>query len=472
MSKLNLNTISQPKEMEPNAELNIDEAVKRGKAEVEQDLNYGNVRKFPIEVFPDFYQKLVLESNRVKKFPIDYFASSLLFVHGAVLGNAYKLLIQDNYYEKGLLWLCLMGRPNTMKSPPLEWVMQPLWEKHGEEQEKYENLLLMGATNAKMKEFIMKDYTPEALQMAHSNNKKGVIIHSDEMTKWINNFGRYSQSGESDNWLETWNYKPYSVSRISKKLFVPNTFLPVVGTSQYQKFKNVAHKFNLFSDGFTERMLFVAPNGLIKETRSSEQMDPQLYTQYKSNLEKLNDFAFKFEHSNIIGLMDEPTHKIILNWINKNNKLCNEANEKMSSMLGKFDMHIYRLCICVQAMQYAAGIICNDKLRFITISSAEAAVKLADYFRDCNIKMLNYFNNLQQTLLELPKDVLIWYSALPQEEVSSAQAIDVAKRIKEENQLSGLSERQVYRYLSEEHKPRLFRFVRKEGRTMYYRKTF
>ncbi|MEN9610971.1 MAG: hypothetical protein RLZZ628_1785 [Bacteroidota bacterium] len=471
MSKLSLNNISKPQEAEAVQTMDLDKEISRGKKEVEEDLNYGNVRKFPIEVFPKFFKDMVLESHRVKKFPIDYFASSLLFVCGATLGNSYKLRIQDNYYEKGLLWLCLMGRPNTMKSPPLEWVMQHLWDKHEAEQEKYDNLLAMGATNIKMKEILMKDYTPEALVMAHSNNKKGVIIHSDEITKWIGNFHRYSTGGnESDNWLETWNYKPYSISRIGKKLFIPNTFLPVIGTSQYQKFKKTVMSNGLFTDGFLERFLFVAPNGLIKEMRTAEQMNPELYNQYKEQLERLDDFAAKYD--NKVACLNETNHKIILDWINENNQLCNQANEKMSSMLGKFDMHIYRLAVCIQGMEYAAGLISESDMSNITKSAAEAAVKLADYFRECNMKLMNYFTNSQQVLFELPKDVQIWYSALPREEFPRSLAIEMAARFTTKNKLSGLSERQVYRYMSEEHKPKLFRFVKKEGMISYYRKTF
>jgi hypothetical protein len=75
----------------------------------------------------------------------------------------------------------------------------------------------------------------------------------------------------------------------------------------------------------------------------------------------------------------------------------------------------------------------------------------------------------QNPLDELPKDVLTWYTALPNE-VSSMQAIVLAHQLTKKDQLSGLSERQVYRYLSSKHKPMLFKRTQREGVTRFYQK--
>lgn len=450
----------------------IEASIKDGEKAAEMELNFGDVQPFPLEVFPKFYQNLVKEANRVKKFPIDYFAASLMFATGAAMGNEFKLRVQDSYFEKAAIWLMLVGRPNTMKSPPLDWIMQPFWDRHEFLFDDYQMKQDIGATNFQLVETILKDYTPEALVKSHRINRKGIVIHNDEICNWIDNFKRYSSGGsEPGRWLESWNFKQYGYSRSERKIFVKDTFLPVIGTTQFAAIKRRLSENGLFENGFWERFLFVAPNGLKKESRSKENLPPQYYQQYVKNLEKLWGMAINEKISNpnlfcnfdtnIITLSPE-AEDIILNWCEGNNERCNKADERLSSLYGKFDMHIYRLAMMLQGMMFVCDDAAAAELTEITPEAAHGAVKLANYFLENTNKMYNYFNSNSQ-ILKLNKDVLIWYNSLNRDEVSTAQAIETARTMTRKG-AKNLSDAQVYRYLSEKHIPQLFKPI---GKAIY-----
>lgn len=459
-------TIENPSNNSTFSQTDIEKNIKDGEKAAEMELNFGDVQPFPLDVFPPQYQTLVKEANRIKKFPIDYFAASLMFAHGAAMGNEYKLRVQDSYFEKAAIWLMLVGRPNTMKSPPLDWIMQPFWNRHEEIFDEYQKYQDMGVTSQTLTETILKDYTPEALVKSHRGNRKGIVIHNDEICNWIDNFKRYSSGGsEPGRWLESWNFKQYGYSRSERKIFVKDTFLPVVGTTQFAAIKRRLSENGLFENGFWERFLFVCPNGLTKESRSKENLPPQYYDDYVTNLHKLwgtdngkykKDFdPFNDFETKILEMTPE-AEDIILNWCEINNKRCNTSDERLSSLYGKFDMHIYRLAMMLQSMIYVCDDVAAAEFKEITAEAANGAVKLVEYFLDSTQKMYNYFNSNSQ-ILKLNKDVLIWYNSLPREEVTTAQAIETARTMTRVNKSKNLSDAQVYRYLSEKHIPQLFK---------------
>ena len=75
---------------------------------------------FPLDVFPVQIRTIILKMHEYLNFPIDYTACSMLCAIATGIGNTHILRFKKGWYVKCIMYMALVGRPGSNKSPPLK----------------------------------------------------------------------------------------------------------------------------------------------------------------------------------------------------------------------------------------------------------------------------------------------------------------------------------------------------------------
>ncbi len=366
------------------------------------------ILKFPIEVFPKDLQEIISSANNSLRFPIDYFASSILFTASVSIGNRLKIKVKNGWIESALIYMAIVGRAGINKSHPLSFALKPLfdidknfYENYSIDFDKYETIRDLSKKELekeglekmdmpKLKQIIVSDITPESLNEVHDNNKRGLGLYKDELTGWINEFNRYHKGGDQQFWLSNWSGKTVKVNRKNAKpIFIPNPFISVCGTIQTSILDELS-KNNMTKNGFIDRILFVIPDNLKKEYFTNNEMPENYISKYQNIINKVysikNEQSFENENeTELINYSDEA--KISFEkWFNSNADLINDKNisENIKSIYSKLDIYIYRFALILQIMKWA----CNEEdYKIISLDTFEKAIKLTEYFRQTALKV-------------------------------------------------------------------------------------
>lgn len=430
-------------------DFDYEKAIIEGTKLADEQLSFGNVRKFPLEVYPKFMQDFVKECNGTLLHPVDFISSAILWTVAASIGNQLKVQVKTTRENKSTIFLCFVGRPNSMKSEPMQLASLPLQQKNSLALKEYrDDVDRRGEEKADpLKRYLVKDYTPETYMTYLADNPHGCSVLVDEFAGHVGNYGRYSGSSEVSNWLSIWSGLPMQVDRKGRKEEINNTFACILGSTQYDILKGIwKTKKELTQNGYFDRVLFVAPNGLKKQPDNDKDLDPLIYEMYKHHINKILDINKDkdiekegFTTTIKIGL---EAKKVIGEFKEDLRVKCDNSNDKISSMLGKFDIIIYRLALIMQAMYWSCE---ESELSEISEKAAKAAVKLALYFIDNSTKIHNFMSD-KTAAVKLESDVLKWYNALPRNGVTTEMALKLAAKMRQKG-ASALSEAYVYIYL-------------------------
>ena len=151
---------------------------------------------FPLEVFPQKMQSIIIDMVVHGNFKVDYVAMSMLSAASAALGNTYRIHVKQDWDTNAALYIILVGRPGMGKTPPLQLAYKPireyerkLFDKFCYELDLYEAACATKESGSKeMKKPILKrvtldDFTLEALVLEHYNNLRGIAINYDIIGK-------------------------------------------------------------------------------------------------------------------------------------------------------------------------------------------------------------------------------------------------------------------------------------------------
>ena len=113
----------------------------------EKRLRYKELRgrKDPLYGYEDS-KKMVKEANEASNFPIDFFACGILLTISTAIGNCAKLKVKTGWEEAPILYICNIGDSGVMKTWPLKFATQPLYDIDGVLSKRY---------NESKKEFIL-----------------------------------------------------------------------------------------------------------------------------------------------------------------------------------------------------------------------------------------------------------------------------------------------------------------------------
>jgi hypothetical protein len=413
---------------------------------------------FPVEVFPKAVQEIITTTNESLNFPIDFIGASILYAVSVSIGNTHRAEIMRGYEQNAVLYLAIVGRPGTNKTHPLKWAIKPIEQqdnlKFQEYQKKKQEYETIAALTKKERErqgysepvkpiweqYLISDFTPEALVSVHSYNKRGLGVNVDELASWFKNFNRYNKGSEQEFWLSVWSGNTVKVNRkTSDQYNIPLPFISVAGTIQPGVLNELAD--NRTENGFLDRLLFVVPDNLKKEYWSETELSPEIVENWQTIISNLLDVSIIQDDTNnpqpeILRFTPE-AKQLLFDWQRELTDQSNKPeNEAISGINAKIEMYAVRLALILQMVRYA----CNEgNKQAIEIEAVQGALQLVEYFKKTAIKVHSIVSNASP-LEKLPTDKQTLYIALP-DTFTTSEGVQVAESM-------GMAERTFKRFLS------------------------
>ena len=391
----------------------------------------------PINTFPLYLQNFINEYQDVYTMPRDYITASVIFSTAFAIGN--KLELKGKYDNIPLLWLAIVGNISNGKTDPLKKCLSYFTEKDCNSFLDYKTQLdasdIYDSLSKKEKEnqepvpkpfyfqYLLNDYTPEALYNAHNINSRGICIYRDELKGWLDDFGRYSKSGEQSTMLSTYYRQPMQINRASKEpINIEKPSIYVSGGIQPEILKDLA-KDSRAENGFLSRIMFAYPDLDEKQYYSNKKLNAETLTDYHKYLNVLASIKETINLS-----LSVEAEKLYCTWYNKNVDITNkEPKGYLKGVYGKLDVISLRLAIVVHGMDY----VCNGNTStVISAESMQTAINLTEYFRATALKVYDkiYIDNTPPLN---KKDVVKYCRSL------GASQNEIAKAVKTSQQYIG-----------------------------------
>lgn len=419
---------------------------------------------FPLDILPTGAVDFIKSAEYANGIAPDFLASAILWATATAAGNSVRLELKKGTQYTPILFLCLVGVPNTNKSGALRLAMRPLFDTDIQTFEAYKiaNTEFKAAekmTKAERRQaglvdiekpffskIIYNDVTPEALAAAHSVRLRGVAVYRDELAAWFKTFDRYANGAEAETWLSLWSAAPLSIDRkTSEPAYIRRPFINVSGTLQPSILERLAAD-DRGQNGFLDRLLFSWPDNIKKPIWDKKGLDLSLLRDYTQAIENVLNLPFDDTEPQVITLTND-AWDIFINWMNGTNKaLCDNAeNELLQGLHGKMDVHAARLILALHLLNF--GYSGSELPHEIDATTVEKGIRAAEYFRAQSLKVhFRIFGG--DPLQRLPLNKQRCYDALP-ETFATADGVAISKKygIKERAFKSWLNEK---RYFSRE----------------------
>ena len=147
------------------------------------------------------------------------------------MGNSIKVAIKNEWVDKAILYIAIVGKPGTNKSAPLKYALRPLFDRDRKELKKYEKLkaafdeaMKIPAKERKTvpvepeyKQTVLSDFTTEVLVRQHKINPRGLCVYVDELIGFIKCFNKYSSGNDEQIWIQLYNGSSVIVNRVGSE---------------------------------------------------------------------------------------------------------------------------------------------------------------------------------------------------------------------------------------------------------------
>ena len=331
------------------------------------------VEPFPVDVLPCLLAGYAKEASRVIGCPLDYIGGSMLAVAGAALGSSRKLSLKGtSYLELSNLWVCLVGRPGSSKSPAMSEVIRPLEEIGNEEYAKSK------AEGTAIRQAWVADVTTEAMALVLGDNPTGVLLHRDELVGWVRSMDQYKGKGSDRQfYLAVWSRKGLHYQRKGDykngPLIVQSPFLSVLGGLPTEQLHQLISK-ETDGDGFLDRMLFVYPKDVPVTDWSSEEISAAIREGWDKAVRDLWSVPANPQQTVLFSSAAETR------WKELYNQHADEMNDKalpphLGNVWSKLRAYAGRLTLVLHMLHHG-----KDGAE-VGVESVEGAWRLVNYFK-------------------------------------------------------------------------------------------
>ena len=424
---------------------------------IRMEAEHINDTDFPLEVFPQTMQSVILDMARYENYKAEFIATAMLSAVSAALGGTYRIRIKGEWQSNAALYIILVGRPGLGKTPPLEAAYRPIRKHDYALFKAYETELEVwkaAGENGKkpvLRRTVVSDFTPESLLLTHNNNPRSVAILVDEIMGMFNSANRYTNGQLIEQLLTAWSGGALDVTRVSSTIpiHIEQPCINIVGTTQTKRVHELLTK-GFEDNGLLDRFLFVLPKSW-KMSKWTDRDDGGVdraalpaarWEQILSKVLALDYDIGEEERMPHVLSMDREAKEYFYSWWNRKVERINliEDDAEVDSREMKHPAQVARLALLMQVLRYASG---EGNLQSVDTASVKAAIRLNGYFEDSYRRIRSF---VAEDMCEEPPKVLL--SLLP-DTFDTKTAIAIGK------ELQNVSERTVMNYLKELLKNRL-----------------
>ncbi len=362
--------------------------------------DFDNVKPFPLEIFPEVVRNYIKGCTECLNLVPDFMGVSVLSAVASIIGNSYQIKVKEEWLERPILWIAIVGYSGVRKTPSLKMIIDPLqkidkrmYQKYCKEKNQYDSEKELGSPSKPIPEqLIVGDTTIEALFPILKNNPNGVLYYRDELIGWINDLTRYSKGSAEQHWLSLYSNQSIRLNRKTTEdnLRIDNPFVNVLGGIQ----PDVLSK--LFEDdrginGFTSRILFSYPSD-VKRTISNKELPSSLIAEYDNFINRFLYIEKNKEENESIHPIILPfstsAKQLFLEWDENfiNSKINDEKlPEIVKSALSKLEALMPRLALVIQFIDDIG--LQKPEPTEVGIQAAKKAIILVNYFYTNSLKV-------------------------------------------------------------------------------------
>lgn len=378
-----------------------------------------NAAPFPSQIFPEKIQTIITETNRCLNFSTDHIGASLLFTASIACGNAISVEIKNEWIDKAILYVALVGYPGTNKSAPLRYAIRPLIDKDRAEYKKYRKAKdaydtqmqkplkerKMQLTEPEYIQTVLSDFTTEVLVRQHKINPRGLAVYVDELIGFIKCFNKYRNGNDEQMWTQLFTGSNIIVNRVSSEpINIDDTCIGVIGTIQPGLLNEFAK--GKIDSGFVDRWLFAYPDKMLYPKLNHDEIPKDITRSWSDIISKILKIPYKGK-SKTIRLTKEAMNEYA-QWFDNLADQKNEGSPAFAAMATKIERYCIRFAIVLEVMKYGCG---QSKLKSISLDSIEGAISLCHYFISCANKAHKQFSS--SPLGELTEQQRRIYNELP-----------------------------------------------------------
>ena len=355
------------------------------------------IQPLPIEHFPKMLQEMINTCAETYGTPRDFWAGAVLSATSLAIGN--KLELITRHRNSPLFWLVLLGDVSSGKSFPLDFCLDYFKKldaysikKYNEDLNEYNRLMSMsnkerldeGITDKPVRpecmQFILNDFTPEAMVEAHKANSRGMMILRDELKGLFDDFGRYNKSGEQSNMLSAWSSIGMSYNRKSSGVMnIEHPCINVCGGMQPNLLNTLAAD-NRAENGFLSRMCMVFPDRAPKARYSNKVLPYIIRRNWETYL-----FDLVNQNSTLELTLSPEAEEKYGQWYDMNAERTDAENSDfLKGVYGKFDIISLRLAVMLRGMNMVCDGVYSKE---ISADEMEGALCLTEYFRATALKV-------------------------------------------------------------------------------------
>jgi|AntRauTorckE5430_2_1112549.scaffolds.fasta_scaffold13465_2 hypothetical protein len=356
----------------------------------------------PIDVFPEEIQTIIEAIHDVYGAPNDFYLLGILATASAAIGNSLYVTDKRGEKQKASIYGCIVSPPSSGKSPSIDWCLKPLAEiEEGYRAEYTKAMSKYLATPVEEREgepqretLYITDATTEALTERLSKNKTGIVLHMDELIKWLRDMNKYRSGSDDATFMHFWNYgSNVSLERVSKSLFCKNPFITIIGGTQPGRIEEFTKK-HATDSGFFHRILFCYPESEIID-RNDKELKPIHYENYSRIIKEIHDIREWIETPKIIELSND-ANGLLTAYSNNILRPAMRDNQKTNTLwceyLGKLEQYCLRFSLILETLNRPAG--GRADITIISEDTMEKAIKLTEYFKKMAARILDYTDEL------------------------------------------------------------------------------
>jgi len=364
------------------------------KLSIKQEADLAPKKEFPLHVFPEKMQKLILENERINGFSRDFMAASMIVAVGGVAGNTFKMQLKKTWHEPGIIWIAIVGSAGSAKSPALNVGFRPVYtiermlqeENQKAREEHEEECAELEKGKAKPKEprsrsLLVNNVTMEKMLVMHKDNPNGLIKKEEELVGIFKDMNAYRGGKGSDMeiWLNIYDNGFVKVDRMTRRtLFVSNACIPIIGGIQPKILEEMA-KDGKADNGFMSRFLFVYPDHKRKEGWIREDVPYKLLEDYEDAVLRIH----RYTQASIDGVnipFTREAEDVWANWKLRNDQMINATDsEQNKQVFSKLEKQCIRLALVLHLSYWSCGEI--DNVNALDDTTMANACELAEYFR-------------------------------------------------------------------------------------------
>jgi hypothetical protein len=352
-----------------------------------------------MDVLPPRVRAYVQAAADSLSVPLEMVAVPLLGLAGALIGNRLYLILKHSWREYPTLYLAIVARPGSAKTPalglakwPLDALQKAAYKRYTEQMVSFDDELEAWKaegqkrsesrpTKPELRHYFSTDLTVEALAGILSRSPGVAIIH-DEISGWVAAMDQYKGGKGSDRqqFLSLWSAQTLKVDRkgAGGSVYVSNPVACVVGGIQ-PDLVGTLHDAAKRRDGFVERVLPLVPD-----------VEPALWTDAAPSSDAYRDVLAVFEAldgldslsptepgSGGLGVnLSAEARAVYVSWVNENAGLVRAADGLAEGFYSKLPSHVARLALILHTLWNS-----HDPRPMLSAARMEDAVELGEFFR-------------------------------------------------------------------------------------------